>query len=32
MEHEVHTRDVDADKDDDAEGTDLLEYMAGQHS
>jgi hypothetical protein len=32
MEHEVHTRYVDADKDDDAEGTDLLEYMAGQHS
>jgi hypothetical protein len=32
MEHEVHSRDDDADKDDNAEGTDLLAYMAGQHS
>jgi hypothetical protein len=32
MEREVHTRDDDADKDDNAEGTDLLAYMAGQHS
>jgi hypothetical protein len=32
MEHKDHTRDDDADKDDNAESTDLLAYMAGQHS
>jgi hypothetical protein len=32
MEHEVHTGDDNADKDDNAEGTDLLAYMDGQHS
>jgi hypothetical protein len=32
MEHEVHTGDDNADKDDNAEGTDLLAYMSGQHS